>query len=501
MPLDRHCSRILRLCLTSAKYVDENPARHMPYTFRQRYNLHWHASIRFSSTAETRSPRSNAALCHLPPGEVTSAADGARDKWTKIVIFFAGAMAVASAHRVTFSVLAVPLQHELGLSLPQMGILQSALLAGYILGQIPLGVMADRIGGTSVMHISLFLWSAVTGLTSLVPGTSRSLQFPALLAARFALGLSQSCIMPATSAMASKCLPQEFRGRALSLIYAASSLGVVAGLLCFPAIVAPLGWPAALVAFAAAGLFWVVFGALTLPRERKSSIHPVAVVDAKPHKSKRGPQSRHKSRSSSNWFQVLVLCWTHCVIGWGFFIFQCWMPSYLHSVGAADLGSMGMLSALPWAASAIGGLAAGWLADYLHETHSWDLARVRGFAQTIATLGPAVSLIPLIITHNGCGLRMAVGCLTAFMGLQSFCYAGFHAYVQDVAPKDAGKLLGLSNSAATVVGMAGNVVTGAMAASAWGYSGVFALTALLYTGSCLTWNICMKGQPLAVAYA
>lgn len=45
-------------------------------------------------------------------------------------------MAVASAHRVTLSVLAVPLQHELGLTLPQMGILQSAVLAGYILGQV-----------------------------------------------------------------------------------------------------------------------------------------------------------------------------------------------------------------------------------------------------------------------------------------------------------------------------------------------------------------------------
>ena len=56
-------------------------------------------------------------------------------QWVNTVIFFAGAMALASAHRVTFSVLAVPLQQELGLSLPQMGILQSAVLAGYILGQ------------------------------------------------------------------------------------------------------------------------------------------------------------------------------------------------------------------------------------------------------------------------------------------------------------------------------------------------------------------------------
>ena len=50
--------------------------------------------------------------------------------------FCAGAMALASAHRVTFSVLALPLQAEYGLSLRQLGVLQSAVLAGYMLGQV-----------------------------------------------------------------------------------------------------------------------------------------------------------------------------------------------------------------------------------------------------------------------------------------------------------------------------------------------------------------------------
>ncbi|EIE20601.1 major facilitator superfamily transporter [Coccomyxa subellipsoidea C-169] len=318
-------------------------------------------------------------------------------------------MALASAHRVTFSVLAVPLQQELGLSLPQMGILQSAVLAGYILGQastsfIPLGIVADRIGGTPVMHVSIFLWSCVTGLTSFVRGAPQSLQFPALLIARVTLGLGQSCIMPATSAMAAKWVPHQYRARAMSFVYAAFSLGMVAGLVCFPAVAAPFGWPTALVVFAAGGI--------------------------------------------------------------------------------------------AWGASAVGGMVAGWLADHLQESHQWKPARVRAFIQTVATIGPAVSLIPLILAKNSCGLHLAVACLTAFMGLQAFAYSGFHAYVQEVAPSDAGKLLGLSNSASTLVGMAGNVVTGGMAASSWGYSGLFAVTAVLYTGSCLTWNACMKGQPL-----
>lgn len=70
--------------------------------------------------------------------------------------------------------------------------------------QIPLGVVADRIGGTPVMQMSLVVWSCVMGLTSFVRGAPKSVQFPALLLARTALGLGQSCIMPATSAMAAK---------------------------------------------------------------------------------------------------------------------------------------------------------------------------------------------------------------------------------------------------------------------------------------------------------
>ena len=69
---------------------------------------------------------------HLPAGvELRPAV-----QWVRAVVFFAGAMACASMHRVTFSVLAIPIRSEFGLSLPQMGVLHSAVLAGYILGQV-----------------------------------------------------------------------------------------------------------------------------------------------------------------------------------------------------------------------------------------------------------------------------------------------------------------------------------------------------------------------------
>ena len=70
--------------------------------------------------------------------------------------------------------------------------------------------------------------------------------------------------------------------------------------------------------------------------------------------------------------------------------------------------------------------------------------------------------------------------------------------VQDVAPEDAGKLLALTNSASTLVGFAANLITGALAASKFGYTAVFGLTIAFYLASCLSWNVFMKGQKITL---
>ena len=57
------------------------------------------------------------------------------------------------------------------------------------------------------MQSSLLLWTLVTGVTSLIRNLPPPHRFPALLAARAALGLAQACIMPAMSAMAAKYAP------------------------------------------------------------------------------------------------------------------------------------------------------------------------------------------------------------------------------------------------------------------------------------------------------
>ena len=62
--------------------------------------------------------------------------------------------------------------------------------------------------------------------------------------------------------------------------------------------------------------------------------------------SDKSPLSR-----SQNIVHIMALCWVHSVIGWGFFILQSWIPTYLNHLGMTDLKTVGLLSALPWLVS------------------------------------------------------------------------------------------------------------------------------------------------------
>ena len=66
---------------------------------------------------------------------------------------------MAAISRVSFSVLPALSQQEYGLKLSDMGILQSSLLMGYVLGQIPAGLVADRLGGVRTLTTGLIVWS------------------------------------------------------------------------------------------------------------------------------------------------------------------------------------------------------------------------------------------------------------------------------------------------------------------------------------------------------
>lgn len=92
-------------------------------------------------------------------------------------------------------------------------------------------------------------------------------------------------------------------------------------------------------------------------------------------------------------------------------------------------------------------------------------------------------------------LPVAVACLCAALTCQGFNYAGYHAYLQDVVFSRNGQVLGLTNTASTLAGVVGTVLTGALAAAS-GFTVAFGVTSALYVSSALVWAMVLKGKQL-----
>ena len=68
--------------------------------------------------------------------------------------------------------------------------------------------------------------------------------------------------------------------------------------------------------------------------------------------------------------------------------------------------------------------------------------------------------------------------------------------MQDVAPGCAGVVLAVTNTCGTLVGIGGNLITGHLATSRWGYAGMFGLTAALQAVSIVAWLAGAHGRQL-----
>src|SRR5262245_40510816 len=111
----------------------------------------------------------------------------------------------------------------------QFGLLMTVFLVVYGVFSPFAGFIADRFDRSKVILISVFLWSAITWLTS------RATTYEELLIARAAMGLSEACYIPAALALVSDYHRGTTRALAVGIhqsgISMGSGLGFLGGLL------------------------------------------------------------------------------------------------------------------------------------------------------------------------------------------------------------------------------------------------------------------------------
>ncbi|KAF8661906.1 hypothetical protein HU200_056870 [Digitaria exilis] len=112
--------------------------------------------------------------------------------------------------------------------------------------------------------------------------------------------------------------------------------------------------------------------------------------------------------------------------------------------------------------------------------------------QSIGFLGPAFFLTQLSHVNSP---AMAVLCMACSQGTDAFSQSGLYSNHQDIGPRYAGVLLGLSNTAGVLAGVFGTAATGyILQHGSW--DNVFEVSVVLYLVGTLVWNVFSTGEKI-----
>ncbi|WP_018085959.1 MFS transporter [Desulfurispora thermophila] len=128
----------------------------------------------------------------------------------------------------------------LGMKMTQAGAFMSAFYFGYIITQIPAGVLADRFGVRAILALSLI----IEGISTFAMGYMTTFDMGFWL--RFITGLGAGAVYAACSRALMEWFPAQERGTAFGIMLAAPSGGIVLSNYIVPALNKSFGWQGAL---------------------------------------------------------------------------------------------------------------------------------------------------------------------------------------------------------------------------------------------------------------
>lgn len=407
-------------------------------------------------------------------------------RWIVVLLCFA-AFLLCNMDRVNMSIAILPMSKEFNWNSATVGLIQSSFFWGYLLTQIVGGIWADKLGGKVVLGFGVVWWSIATVLT---PFAAR-LGLPFLLVVRALMGIGEGVAMPAMNNMLSKWIPVSERSRSLALVYSGMYLGSVTGLAFSPILIQKFGWPSVFYSFGSLGSIWF---ALWLTKAYSSPKDDPGLSEQEKRLIMDGNVSKEPV-TNIPWKLILskapvwALIISHFCHNWGTFILLTWMPTYYSQVLKFNLTESGLFCVLPWLTMAISANLGGWIADTL-VSKGFSITSVRKIMQSIGFLGPAFFLTQLSHVKTP---AFAVLCMACSQGSDAFSQSGLYSNHQDIGPRYAGVLLGLSNTAGVLAGVFGTIATGyILQKGSW--DDVFKVAVVLYIIGTLVWNFFSTGE-------
>lgn len=302
--------------------------------------------------------------------------------------------------------------------------------------------------------------------------------------------------------MLSQWAPPLERTRMVTIAYSGMHAGTVFTLLMSGILAEYWGWESIFYFFGACACFWYLIW-ITLAYETPES-HPRISPQERSYIMTAIGHTHPIQTTHIPWNKFLLsmpvwaICAGHFGNNWGFYTLLTNLPTYLSNILHFSLKENGVVSALPYFFMAIGMPLCGFFADRMRRRHVGRTTIIRRIFHFIGQIVPAVCLV--ILGYIGCNVHSAVGLLIMALGSTSFASAGFQVNHIDISPSYAGILMGLSNTVATIPGIAapyvvGLVTSGIHPQTVFQWRQVFYISAAIYVATAVFYVIFASGEP------
>lgn len=391
--------------------------------------------------------------------------------------------------RVNISVAIIPMAEAFAWSGTAKGLVLSSFFIGYLLFQIPSGWLANRYGGKLVLGWAVLVWSLMTVLTP--PAAHWS--FAALIAVRFLMGAGEAGMFPSAYSLFGRWVPKAERSRAIAALLSGLPLGTLFALAATGTIVSAFGWESVFYLFGVAGivfaLAWMVLVHDRPDRHPRISAGELAAIEH--GQAPRGAESpaipyRALFKNKAVWALII----NHFCSNWTFYVLLSWLPSYFRDAQGVSVAQAGLFAVAPWLTMFLMVNLVAWLADAL-ITRGASVTRVRKLMQVTGLLGAALFLLLAPLAQS---VVPAMLIICGALGMLGCTWSGFGPNHLDIAPQHAGFLLSVSNTAGSLPGVVGVVMTGWLFDLTASYNATFVLAAGICLAGACVWLLFASGE-------
>ncbi|XP_022091373.1 solute carrier family 17 member 9-like [Acanthaster planci] len=385
-----------------------------------------------------------------------------RIEWT--VILLVGSTILYSA-RTILPLCAVSVAREFGWDKAETGLVLACFLWGYPFTQIPGGYLSDKIGGDLVLYRAALIWGVVTIITADVPYfySSKAATVFSMAFVRFLLGITQGVHYPSMTSLISKKVSVDDKPSVISVIFAASSTGTLFTGAVGSVMLLYFHWQSVFYFVGVLGIAWGLGVRWFIRKRRKKTVY--MLQNGRQDESVIKIQTAEQGETAQGcahfpWKELITKkpFWAvlvgHSCTNFLFFILISWTPTYFTEVYPGQKGWV--FNVLPWLVSIPASLSSGLLATKLLSL-GCPVALCRKSIHTLACAGMATCLIALCFVKD---YNTALALIIVAVASQAFSNTGVQVNIQDIAPKHAGAVYGITNCGGAIAGFTGTYLTG-----------------------------------------